>query len=74
MRVRRRAVVLGLFLWLVAGCATDHRFREHRVRVSPRCYLVLVEDRRTHLCLATYRCLGGGPGALTVVPSEVCAP
>jgi hypothetical protein len=56
------------------GCATDSRFRQQHVQLSKTCGLLLVEDRRTHLCLASYRCWGATGGALVVVPPEVCTP
>lgn len=74
----RRLWIL-LLVGLSVGCAmatSNPRFTHERVPVSKRCYLAIIRDLRTEVCLVAYRCGGwdGGASSVTVVPKEVCNP
>lgn len=66
-------LVLSVLLVGSGGCAKDARFVQHRVRTSYDCSLTLVQDRRTALCLAVFRCMGGTP-SMVQVPDKTCEP
>lgn len=73
-KARRGKVSLVIVLALLAfGCVHHPRFLIYHARISPNCTLSLIQDQRTAVCLAVFRCAFTAPSMIRV-PEETCEP